>query len=213
MTDYKTAHLAFIKRTSTFQPTYVCAYYTYYETMSALYSGQSGNHISQEYARKLYEYDLMTHNANIQTHNEVVHKVKSPDIISTWFVTINFDHETWEIKYCVKVIKSILAMEWVLNAKANFELHTEKGDHPHFHILLLTKEPKSNICYKLYRPLYVKKVVKAKNFIDVKIAEERHHKYINLDKKPEKLPFVEKDKEWRKKNDIPDFEKNWKEIL
>ena len=62
---------------------------------------------------------------------------------------------------------------------------------------------------KLFRPKYVKDIVLARSFIDVKEAQPFHDKYINLDKQTLKQEYVEKDKEWRNKNNIPDYEKNW----
>ena len=90
----------------------------------------------------------------------------------------------------------------------------KRGLHPHFHILFETAEPISRIKEKLWRPSYVKDLIKSDgkqfpNFIEYEKARDYHLKYINLDKKPEKLPAVEKDKVWRLENNIPDYEKNW----
>lgn len=228
MTDYIEGHLAWIKNNPKFQPKYVSSYgYDYYEIMRELYTVQrvirkydvcehictyKENPFIQDFAKKQWIADKAWHKASNALSKAIDKEVEKlePTPNGMWFVTIGFNHQTWNVKDCCKAIQKILEMDWIISAKANFELHRENGEHPHVHFLIETKEPKSRILDKLSRPLYVKKVVLSKNFIDIKPALDYHHKYINLDKQTDKQEFVEKDRVWRLKENIPDYEKNWK---
>jgi len=121
-----------------------------------------------------------------------------------WFITIGFNHQTWNVVNCVKVIERILALPWVTSCTAVFELHRENGQHPHCHFLITTLEKmyKSKILEKFYAVRGIKSVCLNKSFIDVKVAEPRHQKYITLDKVQSKLRFIEQDKIWRAENNI-----------
>lgn len=213
MTDYKAAHLNFIKEQSQkgFIPKeYVDWKYNipYLEMMRFTYSQPAA---TQEVAEMFYNADkkwLLDKQKISKSIDKRLQLLEStPD--GRWFVTIGFNHQTWNIQKCTKCIEKILGMDWIIKAKANFELFRENGEHPHCHFLLETKEPKSRILDKLFRPKYVKDIVLARSFIDVKEAQPFHDKYINLDKQTLKQEYVEKDKEWRNKNNIPDYEKNW----
>jgi len=81
--------------------------------------------------------------------------------------------------------------------------------NPHCHFYIETKECKSKVLDKLWRPKYVKEIVLQRTFIDIKQAEAQHLPYINLEKQTSKQECIKKDIEWRKQNNIPDFEKNW----
>lgn len=212
MADYKNAHIAWLKSCRDFVPKYPADYsIPYIDVMTALYGGQSGNQIPEAMAEAMFISDKAWYKKSKKIAREIDKKVEQlePTPNRLWFVTLNFNHATWNIKDCVKCIKNVIGMEWVIFAKANFELFREGGEHPHCHIYLETKEPRSRIVDKIFHPKYTKKVIFAKNFIDVKPAEDWHIDYIKLNKKDEKMEKVDLDIEWRKKNGIPDFEKNW----
>jgi len=209
MTDYKSAHLAWINSTKSFTPKYLHDYTSpYVEIMKFIYAKEC---CSQEYARKLFIADKVwfkeCHSVSKDLDKAVCDLI--PAKSNYYFVTIGFNHQTWTISECVKSIHKILAMEWIISGKANFELYRTNGEHPHCHFVIETLEPKSRILEKLFRPQYMKKIILSKNFIDVKPMENYHHKYIMLDKVSDKMFCVEKDIQWRKENNIPDFEKNY----
>jgi len=211
MTDYKSAHLAWINSTRTFTPQNVSDYrydISYLEIMTSLYSQSN---VSQEFAKACFVSDKAwfrrTATISKEIDNAVTKLVPTPD--GRWFVTIGFNHQTWSIDKCHKAILKILGMDWILKAKANFEMFRENGEHPHVHFLLETKEPKSRILDKLFRPNYIKELVLKKSFIDIKPAEKYHDDYINLVKMEQKQKYIEMDVIWRLKNNIPDYEKNW----
>lgn len=213
--DYVSAHLQWIQNHPRFVPkeqTFFQYGYSYYDMMKELYVNQKSHKYIQDYAHNTWISDIHWHKKSYLLSNEIQKEVEKlePTPNGMWFVTIGFNHQTWNISDCCKCIEKILAMEWIISAKANFELYRENGEHPHVHFIIETKEPKSRILDKLFRPLYVKKVVFSRNFIDIKPMMEYHHDYINLIKVSEKVKFIEQDKAWRQKNKIPDYEKNWK---
>jgi len=125
--------------------------------------------------------------------------------LNKWFITIGFNHQTYNIKECCVVIGLVLSHSIVKEGEAVFEFHRENGFHPHCHFLLQLNDtlPKSKIVEKLFAIKGMKKVVLSKTFIDVKQAEEYHIKYLKGDKTQEKMECVEKDIEFRNKNSIP----------
>jgi len=209
--SYKSAHLAWIHSTKNFTPKYAGDYrsdISYYEVMKHLYQNPN---VTEDYAKLLFIQDKVWFQQSFKVSKEIDNIVKKlePTANSQWFLTIGFNHQTWSISKCCKVIENILAMEWIKKAKANFELYRENGEHPHCHFFIETDLPKSKILEKVFRPLYVKEVVLSKSFIDLKQAGEYHLKYIKLDKQEAKLQYIDKDKLWRAANGIPDYEKNW----
>lgn len=209
--DYISAHLAWIRSHRTFTPRYAHDYTESYEDiMKQLYQNPYFR-LNPDLAKKLWASDIAWQRRAIVLANGMNNEVSKiiPNNYGLWFVTIGFNHQTWTVTDCCKIIEKILGMDWIISAKANFELFRENGEHPHVHFIIKTEEPKSRILDKLFRPLYVKKVVLSKSFIDVKPMSDYHLKYIELDKQTAKQEFVDKDKEWRLKNKIPDYEKNW----
>lgn len=122
-----------------------------------------------------------------------------------FFCTIGFNHQTYTIQKCISVINKILSFDWVLKCRAVFEFHRENGEHPHVHLMITTTITKSKVVEKLWATGGIKQIVLKKNFVDVKLALDAHHKYILLDKQEKKLPYVAKDILWRRENSIPEF--------
>lgn len=123
------------------------------------------------------------------------------------FITVGFNHQEWTITQCVYVIKNILQNKIFKSGTARFELFRENGEHPHCHFLvtLVDKLPNSKIVEKIYATKGIKKVVLKKSFIDVKECNSSHENYIQGNKCPAKMPYVERDKLWRLQNQIPEF--------
>lgn len=211
--DWVSAHLAWINRTPSFVPKNAADFNgnSYFSVMSELYKVQSKFPGLQKYAKMTYEEDVLWSDECIKIH-ECVLKSKY-DLKKTepfkYFMTIGFNHQTWTIPKCVKAINNIIDLEWVIRVKANFELYRENGEHPHCHFYFTSFRTKKDILERLSRPKYITDVVLSKNFIDIKPAALYHLDYIMLDKTSSKLSYVAKDKEWREKNDIADFQKNW----
>lgn len=219
--NYVSAHLHWIADHKTFVPKeqqYIGKEgYSYYDIMTELYTSQLGKCPTiNEYAFITFILDklwLVESGEITKKMSKAVERLR-PTPNGKWFITIGFNHQTWSVEKCKKCISRILDMEWIISAKANFELYRTNGLHPHVHFAIETKEPKSRILDKLFRPQYVQKLVLSKNFIDVQpFLDPQHLKYINLDKVSEKMECVEKDRVWRLENDIPDYEKQWQHFL
>ena len=233
MADYKNAHLLWIRQTKNFVPKFGADYVSgsYYEVMEQLYSNRVRKFLrfneeeggiefettdeyscSQKEAEQFFLADQKHYLECLRAMTDIsksLKKVMKP-ISHFYFVTIGFNHQTWSVAKCVTLIEKILARDWIIQAKANFELFRENGEHPHVHFYLESEYAKSTIVEKIFRPSYVRELVLKKNFVDCKIADDVHLNYIKLIKRDEKMPYVVKDIEWRNKNKIPDFEKNWK---
>lgn len=213
MADYKTSHLTWLKQTKNFVPHFSHDYKScsYYEAIEYTYSKEQ---CSQERARAWFVADKLYYKQS-QIAIKEVDKIVEKSLPTTplfYFVTIGFSHQDWSIKTCCNAIEKILNMNWVISAKANFELHRENGLHPHVHFVIETNHKKGKIVDCIFKSEYIKKIVLKKNFIDVKPALESHYKYINLEKQESKLGCVDQDRKWRQENNIPDYEKNWKNL-
>jgi hypothetical protein len=207
--DYKSIHLAWLKSHPQFVPRDSQSYTEpYYDIMKQIYSQPAcSNHFALMMYRediKFWEQCLAEH---IVQYKEIKKQLKTEP--NCHFVTVNFNHQTWSIDRCCKAITKLLEFDSIIKAKANFELFRDNGEHPHCHFLIYTHDTKGTVLYDWFRPGYIKEIVSQKNFIQIDPGEEHHLKYINLDKIPAKMVHVKKDIEWRKKNNIPDFEKNW----
>lgn len=209
--DWKNAHLSWIAQYKNFVPKFSYDYRNdipYIQIMKEVYGNK---HCTQKMAYQFYMADKAWYKHQFELSKCMDKEIEKlePTPNGMWFVTIGFNHQTWSVSQCCRAIEKLLAMEWIISAKANFEMFRENGQHPHCHFVIETKEPKSRILEKFFRPQYVKNVVLNRNFIDVKKCEPFHLKYILLEKQSDKMIYVEQDKMWRQQNGIPDYEKNW----
>jgi len=197
MEDYKSLHLNWIKSNKNFVPKNGNDLSEpYYDIMRFTYQQPNS---SQNYAKICLIEDIEWKKKSCKVLGELSIATSSS---TRHFVTIGFNHQTWSVASCVAVIKRIMALDWIDNATAVFELHRENGEHPHCHFLIDTKFTKSKILEKLWAVKDIKKIVLQKSFIDYKVAQDYHVKYINGDKIENKMPYVEKDILWRQENNI-----------
>jgi len=207
MESLKSAHLLWISQHPSFSPRGRFAVgESYYDAMHFLYYDKVGSISTTEWLVGYYfRSDLRDFNETQLLINNVLADINK-DAKNDFFITIGFNHQTWSISSCVKVIESILEFDWILTCRAVFELHRENGEHPHVHFYIVSSiKYRSKILEKLWATKGIKKVVLSKSFIDCKNAEPYHRKYIVLDKTCCKLFYVEKDKIWRLENSIPEF--------
>lgn len=124
-----------------------------------------------------------------------------------YFVTIGFNHQTWNVPACVSAIQKVLNASWVKDGEAVFELYRSNGEHLHAHFSLILKDPlpKSKVVEKLFKLAGMKNIVLKKNFIDIKELTDVRRLYIRGIKQDNKIPFVVRDQEWRGKNNIPNL--------
>lgn len=195
------AHLDWINKNPKFLPQgLTCIGQTYLDIMKELYTHH------RQYLTPLIVDGMRRNDEKFQKQIADYAKLSSVPDKYSYFVTIGFNHQTWSIPACVAIIHKILSFNWIVSCRAVFELHRENGEHPHVHFLLTTDgvQYPSKVVEKLWGK-YIKKLVLKRSFIDVKTAGEQHKKYIMLDKVPEKLPYVERDKIWRLENSILEF--------
>ena len=209
--DYKNLHLDWISKNPKFQPKGL-NFDDYRLVMSTLYLK---NNVTQDHARMFFESDrrkMLSSQIQIaDLFREDVKYLKSNANADKLFITIGFNHQTWDVPSCVKVIETIIGFDWIKTAEARFELFRENGRHPHVHFLIQTVYPipKSKVLEKIWATRGIKKVCLKKSFIDFKIAADYHSDYIKLLKKDSKMQYVEQDIAWRDENKIPQvFEKN-----
>jgi len=206
MADYKSLHLAWLKSHPQFVPKnhYGFALYPYSDLMEQIYSHPVS---TQDGARKFFAADIKWKKTSDELIKNLTKDAYKNDPLAPIFVTIGFNHQTWDIPSCVKVIQNICQLGWIGSIHAVFEYHRENGLHPHVHMLITPNIPltKSKTIEKIWAAGGLKKVCLQKSFVDYKVASDYHLKYINLDKTNDKLIYVELDKIWRSENGIPEF--------
>lgn len=191
---------------------------SYYDCMLNLY--QSYEQINND-AQRWYDADKLEYHASCERRKQhdkaIMKRLGFGEEILPLFITLGFNHQTWTINSCLKVIETITTLGWIKSCRAVFEVHRENGFHPHCHIYIEPNErlTKSKVLEKLWAVKGIKKVILSNNgkkcstFIDYKLAEPRHIEYIMLRKQCKKMPFVELDNKWREENNIPIKEVNW----
>lgn len=132
-----------------------------------------------------------------------VYDTVNPSIdIKEWFVTLNFDLANFTKEKFDCMIHKFNSKKWYQSYKGVFEINTEDGLHPHFHMRLVTGTKlfrrKSQIIKYLHT--ITKNIIKSDNFIDVKIWGKEHVPYIEGIKAENKSENVEKDEEYRTLN-------------
>lgn len=211
--DYVSAHLAFVKKHSTFQPKHI-----------RLINGISYHEMLTEWYKSYWD-DMAVRPLNLVAYSNYMDDKKwlqeyyiidqsilnNKPLVNTAFVTIGFNHQEFTPKKAIELIQSLLQLSYVKDGtKAVIENFRENGEHPHVHIKLChdTKVYKSQIIQSITRLRHARLLILQRNFIDYKVFEEQHELYLQGIKKEAKLYLVEKDKIWRQQNNIPEvFEK------
>lgn len=195
--DFKSIHLAWIARNPKFVPQYGSDYSeSYLDIMKQVYSNPN---CSQAWAKKCFAADLLWK----KKVDDVIMKFLSMNqTCSFHFITVGFNHQTWNIPDCVKLIETIMSYDWVVSCKAVFELHRANGEHPHAHFLIQSSLTKSKILEKMWAAKGIKKLVLKKSFIDYKVGQSHHELYVTGMKVDEKMIYVAMDNEWRDNNNI-----------
>lgn len=199
-TNYKTVHLQWIKK----HPMFVPDGYEYFgscpyiEIMTQLYSS---TRVTNIHAKMLYDGDIQW-----KKKSEAI--LNGRNTSTTCFVTIGFNHQTWNVPACIAVIEKIKSFDWVKKFTGVFEFNRENGFHPHVHMIIETDLKKGKVIEKIWAAAGIKKVVLKKSFIDYKASESYHFDYIAGKKCDNKMPYVEADYLYRVANNIPHvFEK------
>lgn len=209
------SHLAWIKKVDNhydFGGLHMSRGVSYHACMLHLYSTQPSINAD---AQRWFDMDTLEYEKVQQNIRNTILKAKqkldaNEDIIPL-FITLGFNHQTWTINSCLKVIETITTLGWVKSCRAVFELYRKNGLHPHCHIYIEpnVKYTKSKVLEKLWAVRGIKRVILQKAFIDYKEAMPYHLEYIMLRKCEAKMPYVEQDTVWREKSNIPIIEINW----
>lgn len=121
-----------------------------------------------------------------------------------FFITIGFNHQTFNALTAVTAVKRLLQKDFVLEGEGVFEYFRENGEHPHFHMILTVPKMRNGmVVTKIFQSAGMSRIVLSRNFIDVKEFQPYHQKYLDGDKIEEKLEYCKKDFDWRIKNNIP----------
>lgn len=132
-------------------------------------------------------------------------KPNQKDIKRYYFMTINLEGDTVKLKELYdKMQDAIYRYKWLRRSIINYEYYTEKGGHPHSHIVLITDKRKDTMLYLLSRFFRIKK-----NFIDIKIYYGNPINHINYIKgikaDQQKAEYITKDELLREELNIPPF--------
>jgi len=209
------AHLAWITKVSSHYDFGGMGGYrgvAYHDCMLNLYSTQPAINAD---AQRWFNIDTVEYEKVQETVRLTVLRAKKMALatqeIEPLFITIGFNHQTWSVNKCLKVIKTVTELGWVKSCRAVFELHRDNGLHPHCHFYIVpsVRYSKSKVLEKLWATAGIKGVVLQKSFIDYKLAGDHHLNYIMLRKTCDKMPFVELDNKWRSDNKIGILEVDW----
>lgn len=121
------------------------------------------------------------------------------------FVSIGFSEELFTIKKFRNWWNKMTSKASIINAKGVIERHSESGVNTHCHIIIESPLKKGRLIQFIWESAGIKKLVGDRQKIDVRPYEERHEDYIIGDKKAEKMENVEKDRNWRKSEGLPDI--------
>lgn len=137
------------------------------------------------------------------------------------FVTIGFNPQTITINKMKNACKKVREMSLWEYCDNVLELHRENGEHHHSHFLVKLKDKNyyytSNIVKYIFQKMNAKyngDIILNKACIDVKgpcnkkqmhANFEVYYDYVRGKKKEKKMPYVYKDRIWRKENEIDDL--------
>lgn len=226
---YKTEHLQWIKNHPQFVP-YRCHHLecTYFEVMRELYTarkilysndrawdpdtyvvkyGESGTLISN---RAAYEYFMK----DKQYVDYCFNKQKAKGIVHKFFVTLNFNHNTFNPKRCLEIVKRFPKYEkWFKDYVCKFENYRRDKEtqriyeHPHCHMILELQcsiSPKK-LAEKIFAIRDIKNFIDAINFVQIDRYGDHSIDYMNGVKIENKMDCIAKDIPWREKNQLPEF--------
>lgn len=205
--NYIALHLTWLKRHPTFIPKHVVKSnheMSWYDILTEIYGDESRpmdlrNHIACNF---LFD-DLKWFD---EYYKQIKEFITPSNNEGKWFVTIGFNHQTFDAKNVKEFILNLFTLKFVDSESYGvFEYYRANGEHPHIHICLKTDvKTKSQIVQQIFRSKYAKVFILNKCFIDVKTFEDHHVDYLKGNKKADKLEFCEQDKQWRLQHNYPD---------
>lgn len=208
--DYKNEYLQWINLNKSFVPKggypKEC---TYLELMTDIMNAKA---CTQDIAKIFYDADRKWKlECEKRLRQTALEDYRSKNVSAQYFCTLNFNHQTFSVGECVKLVEKILSKyDWVLAGEAVFENYRKDKknqvyEHPHCHMILdiAGHHAPSKIAEKLYRVGGMKDYILKKSFVDAKFALAHHYLYIKGEKAEEKMDCCARDRKWREKNGIP----------
>lgn len=201
--NYTALHLTWLKKHPTFVPK--CVVHNWYDMLADLYADETRPYDLRNKLACNFLFDDM------KWYDDYFVQIKELTTPSNneglWFVTIGFNHQTFDAKKVKEFISNLFTLKFVdPESYGVFEYYRSNGEHPHIHICMKTDvKTKSQIAQQIFRSKNANKYILNKNFIDVKRFESYHADYLKGNKKTDKLDFVEQDKQWRVNNNYPEI--------
>lgn len=208
--DYKTLHLQWIKNNRSFRPKsgIDLAFTSYYDQMLAYYFSTDAVYKQQYTAYRIIQEDYQWSKKSKTINEEIAVMCgdKFEPLGDSFFVTINMNEKLFDPDKALKAVSKLFEKSYVSYGYAIFEYNTSQGAHPHIHMKLIVNKYncKSKLLEKLYDS-YLGKLTDGKNFIDIKKWLSIHQDYLEYDKAISKKEYLEKDKIWRKENNLPEY--------
>lgn len=203
-------HLEWIKRNPNFVPDIPLrdGYRSYYEDMLNFWTWNCK--ISPSAVPMMANRWLLDDMKLSQTYEtrlrEKQKTLKLTKVTKMWFVTLGFNHQTWSIPKCLKLLSRIMAYDWVLSCNAVFEINRVNGKHPHMHLLIKSDfASKSKVIDKIWRSDLCQELILSRSFIQCDPGVPEHEDYVRGIKTQSKMACVVADRLWRQENNIPDL--------
>lgn len=205
--DYKAAHMSWVKARPNFEskqfltiPQNPNFRVSYIDTLKEWYL------TSSNYMAYINYYDDLKW---VEDQQEIQKQLTTkPFETNVSFATIGFNHQEFTVAKAFEFIKAVLNLSVVLDGSfAVMENFRANGEHPHVHFKLYWSNSvcRSQVIQAIFRAKNAKKLVLAKNFIDLKeFIPDVHDNYLNGIKQDSKMKYVDMDSAWRTKNKIPD---------
>lgn len=203
-------HLEWIRRNPTFVPDIPIrdGYRSYYDDMLNFWTWNS--QISPGAVPSMANRWLLDDMRLLQTYESRLREKKKELKLATqvkmWFITLNFNHQTWSIPKCLKLLSRVMAYDWVISCNAVFEINRQSGRHPHIHLLVKSEFPtKGPMIDKIWRSDLCQELILKRTFIQVDPGVPEHEDYVRGIKTQSKMSCVIADRLWRSENNIPDL--------
>lgn len=206
--DYKTLHLQWLAANKGYRPKgwqQTPQYMSYYDQMNQMYYSSDAVIKSQKSAYLWFRDDYRWQNCKSDIKQQAEDLFGKGDAdVNEWFVTIGFNHQTFDPQKAHSYVTKLFEKEFVIDAYGTFEFHTETGEHPHFMFYLKSDcKTKGRVVDRIFQSAGSKKIILGKNFIDVRRFEARHTDYLNGNKSEDKMLYVQQDIAWRAVNNLP----------
>jgi len=166
-----------------------------------------------DYWKMYYDKNMRMLYNDFKRRQSIAKEVRSMDVdgFPWYFITVGYDDENITVDKIRKFSQAVATSKYfddvqLVNEKFRKNDQGEIYIHHHTHFLVKCELSKSRVIDRVFAT--VKKVVKSKNFVDVKGYKDgcgsyaQKLKYINGDKTEHKLECVQKDILWRQENNL-----------